>query len=779
MAKGPKKTKLTNDDDVFKGKGADDIVLAKGGDDSVSGGGGNDKLNGGAGNDVLKGGGGDDTLNGGEGNDILLGGTGDDRLAGGTGDNTIDGGEGDDTVVLTGNFADAVVTKDGDGYKIVTADGTTTIKNVELVQFADGTKTIDEIEGEDSGDTFTLTTALDNVTGTSGNDLIAGNVTAAATTSFQTGDIIDGADGDDTLRIATDTAGTVLPSISNVENVEFTNVAALTLNLLNSSGVKNFISNGSTDATKIDNQDAIATIALKSTTTNASDFTLNYAVAAVAGTTDVQSLALTTNGTKVAAGITYSGDVTVNGVETFAVTSTGDNFVGALAGDALKTVTVEGAGMLDVDTLLATTVTTFDASKATGAVSVGFAAGADVTATGGAGDDYFEFGAGLTVKDVVDAGAGTDTVGLTGADFTAVGNAAQLAGINGLKGVEGLYFNGATTINRATLTNTELKTFTFTGAGADVINSALAADIYAFDSGNSGNATFTMKAGETTLNIQLNADILPAFDDAVIGALNTGTAGTVNIASTGASATAGNVNSIGAVTNAANSTFVVTGDANTTITSFAAAVTLNASALTGNLAADLSAGNDTYIGSKGVNTVEGGTGIDSINLTASTGKVDTVNLFDVLTDADRDAITGFTSGAGGDKIQLDAADTDGTGVAGGAPTFQEIGTNVGTATVIAATDVLEFAFDLAGTGLGDGSANSLDGTNLLAAVGTLNVADAGDNGYIVAYQGGNAYLYHFDEADAATTVQADEIELIATLSGVAVGSVVAANFELL
>jgi len=241
MAKGPKKTKLTNDDDVFKGKGADDIVLAKGGDDSVSGGGGNDKLNGGAGNDVLKGGGGDDTLNGGEGNDILLGGTGDDRLAGGTGDNTIDGGEGDDTVVLTGNFADAVVTKDGDGYKIVTADGTTTIKNVELVQFADGTKTIDEIEGEDSGDTFTLTTALDNVTGTSGNDLIAGNVTAAATTSFQTGDIIDGADGDDTLRIATDTAGTVLPSISNVENVEFTNVAALTLNLLNSSGVKNFM----------------------------------------------------------------------------------------------------------------------------------------------------------------------------------------------------------------------------------------------------------------------------------------------------------------------------------------------------------------------------------------------------------------------------------------------------------------------------------------------------------------------------------------------------------
>ena len=70
----------------------------------------------------------------------------------------------------------------------------TTVKNVELFQFADGTKSADDLIV--SGKTFTLTTALDNVAGTASDDLIAGNVSALGST-FQTGDIITGNDGKD------------------------------------------------------------------------------------------------------------------------------------------------------------------------------------------------------------------------------------------------------------------------------------------------------------------------------------------------------------------------------------------------------------------------------------------------------------------------------------------------------------------------------------------------------------------------------------------------------
>lgn len=97
--------------DVLDGRGGDDSLWGEQGDDVLSGGAGDDELFGGAGADRLDGGSGDDrlvgdessgvgggadTLDGGAGNDRLQGGIGADLLIGGTGRDSLEGGEGDD-----------------------------------------------------------------------------------------------------------------------------------------------------------------------------------------------------------------------------------------------------------------------------------------------------------------------------------------------------------------------------------------------------------------------------------------------------------------------------------------------------------------------------------------------------------------------------------------------------------------------------------------------------------------------------------------------------------
>jgi hypothetical protein len=49
---------------------------------------------------------------------------------------------------------------------------------------------------------------------------------------------------------------------------------------------------------------------------------------------------------------------------------------------------------------------------------------------------------------------------------------------------------------------------------------------------------------------------------------------------------------------------------------------------------------------------------------------------------------------------------------------------------------------------------------------------------MLAYQGGNAYLYHYAEGDADSLVDASEIALVATFVDVGVDSLLQANFDL-
>jgi hypothetical protein len=87
----------------------------------------------------------------GGGNDAATGGNSDDLFTGGAGDDALDGRGGSDTAVYSGNLADYSIVRHADGSLTVTdkragsPDGTDTLTNFELFQFADGVRTLVEV----------------------------------------------------------------------------------------------------------------------------------------------------------------------------------------------------------------------------------------------------------------------------------------------------------------------------------------------------------------------------------------------------------------------------------------------------------------------------------------------------------------------------------------------------------------------------------------------------------------------------------------------------------
>ncbi|MGB0632016.1 MAG: cadherin-like domain-containing protein, partial [Alphaproteobacteria bacterium] len=163
--------------DYQSGGLGDDFFLIEGsgqGVDNIVGGGGFDTVLGGAGDDVfdIRQFSGVERIDGGGGHNVLLGSvtnywdltgieiigislidlaggsdnvtlsSGDDRFAGGAGNDTVNGGLGRDTAVYVGNFADYTLTALS-GNRVRVADGangegTDTLKDVEVLEFADG-----------------------------------------------------------------------------------------------------------------------------------------------------------------------------------------------------------------------------------------------------------------------------------------------------------------------------------------------------------------------------------------------------------------------------------------------------------------------------------------------------------------------------------------------------------------------------------------------------------------------------------------------------------------
>ena len=165
------------------------------------GGDGCDILNGGAGDDTLIGDDGCDTLNGNDGNDMLFGNDGVDTLNGNNGNDTLNGGAGNDA--LDG----------GAGNDTADYSGSNTAVTVSLTS---GTGS----GGHAQGDTLTLN-SIENLTGSSLNDTLTGDVNANVLTGGAGNDTLVGRAGADALK---GDAGTDIASYAGAP-------AAVTVNL--------------------------------------------------------------------------------------------------------------------------------------------------------------------------------------------------------------------------------------------------------------------------------------------------------------------------------------------------------------------------------------------------------------------------------------------------------------------------------------------------------------------------------------------------------------------
>ena len=147
----------------------------------------------------------------------------------------------------------------------------------------------------------------------------------------------------------------------------------------------------------------------------AGDITLTYGTTVIAGTADTQKLTLSNM---------TGGDFTAAGMETIEVTTElVKSTINSVVSAAMSTLKISGDQDLTISTgvdfagtgALAGTV---DASAFTGKLSITQAVAEDTTVTGGTGNDTFTYGTRLTAADVLDGGAGTDTLSVNQNTFT-------------------------------------------------------------------------------------------------------------------------------------------------------------------------------------------------------------------------------------------------------------------------------------------------------------------------------------------------------------------------
>lgn len=497
--------------------------------------------------------------------------------------------------------------------------------------------------GGATGTTYALTKSVDTLTGTSSNDVfVAGDDGGSA--ALSAGDSINGGAGTDTLKIfntatVNNTANFATATISSVENVEATlGVAAQTLNVsANADVVKATLQAGfgGTVTANLKQQ-----VGVNGAVTSATAFVFTGA----AGAADTATLNLN------AAAIT--GGLTIADIETLNIVATGANTLGNVTAVAASSLVITGAGSLNA-TIASTVTKSIDGSAATGNLVIdnsAAAAAVQTIKTGAGADIYTTKFADLTKDDVIDLGAGADSLRFT--DATTINSAATKAQLTGVANVEQLgTVNSTLTVDGDFVTQTSF--YTNGAAGALALtnvanNSTVTFGVTDVAANPTGVSTVALKLGSNTLNVNLEGSATAAsvvngvVATAGDGLTVTGSA-TINVKSTG---TVGQADNILDLTAADNQSIVVTGAQNLTLSAKAATGTtgfsIDGSAFTGKLtvtgtvAADIikgGSGADVIIGGAGNDTITGGAGADKFvvsNVTA--GGIDWVKDFVAGTD---------------------------------------------------------------------------------------------------------------------------------------------------
>jgi Ca2+-binding RTX toxin-like protein len=452
-----------------------------------------------------------------------------------------------------------------------------------------------------------------------------------------------------------------------------------------------------------------------------------------------------------------------------------------------------------------------DTITGTNANDIIFGLGGNDGLTGGQGADTFVINSGADT--IADLGiGGTDNIILTAAatsvtatataTWTAssdtVNNKSLAGGIIDAKGQTVTLTNAGGTFGW-TLKNTSATGSAITGSGKDDIISGSTTDA-SVDTlvGGAGNDIFDYTA---TANVVSGG----AFIDSITGgdgtadAIRITTATGVTIASGDSWARVATVESITAgssagvisitvndnVTAAGITTIDLSGDTDSTgnnvidlsnDTTGSIITTVKGSAgadtITGNAAAQ------TITGGEGADTITGGAGNDTIDLTETTPVVDTVK-FSAAANNGTDTILSFTAGASKDVLNVSGLATlVGTGANDGNTSAKAVyvgATNGGTKGDTAVSKVVAIG--------ADDNADS-NWTNVVSKIGgALTVAadtTAGNANTVVLISNGTdtrVYLFS-DDATSNTTVEASELTLVATLTGVTTGSFDYTNFAL-
>ena len=568
---------------------------------------------------------------------------------------------------------------------------------------ATGAITNDDVDPTNAARTFTLTTGLDagaSFTGTSGDDSFISTVgadgLASAGTTFNSGDVLNGGSGIDTLSVSISgknnggvfTAGATLSGIENVSVTNFQSDSSNTQNtisLAQASGVTKIavIASASTGDTAIT---GVRSIVAAEMGNGAGDLSIQYTDDAVVGTADNQSLTLSG---QTAGEFAVSAVTVTKGIETLSIASTTAANTVKVTSSTLTGITVTGDQNLTLTEGTTNTLTSVNAKDFTGKLTFTTDDVTSIAVTGGSANDAITLGTTYSAADTIDGGAGTDTLTVAGSTVTSE------TSLKNVTGVETLALTGASTVVLAA--DVSATTFTVSDAGASDLT---------LGKGYTNATTVNIGTGDKVTNTANVALTVAGTDALVAGATVVGGTGTdvLNLKAASPAGTAvslANLTGLETITivdggDAASGTAVKGSDIQVTTGNYASAttkavsLTVDASALdAGTVTSDVMGTDDETInldasaianvlvsvnatGGAGADTLSGGAGNDAINGGAGNDTISTGNGNNTVdAGAGDDAITAGTGndslfgGVGNDTITLGANLTKNDTVDGG------------------------------------------------------------------------------------------------------------------